>query len=75
MDEKQDYSELKSKWEERKWTVRVMNVSKSIDGKQRIEMECFGQKGTGVGIANPVGSYPPELVLLGFTLTEMGASS
>lgn len=36
---------------------------KSIDGKQRIEMGMLGQKGTGVGIANPVGSYPPELVL------------
>lgn len=53
----------------------VMNISKSIDGKQRIEMGMLGQKGTGVGIANPVGSYPPEVVLWVLLLQRWGASS
>ena len=53
----------------------VMNISKSIDGKQRIEMGMLGKKGTGVGIANPVGSYLPEVVLWVLLLQRWGASS
>lgn len=54
----------------------VMNISKSIDRKHRIEMRMLGQKGIGVGIANPVGSYPPELVLWVLLLQKWwGASS
>lgn len=45
---------------------------KVFDGKQRIEMGMLGQKGTGVGIANPVGSYPPELVLWVLLLQRWG---
>ena len=52
-----------------------MNISNSIDRKQRIEMRMLGQKGIGVGIANPVGSYPPELVLWVLLLQKWGGGA